>query len=237
MLLATIATASIAQSSQKPSGKGSSQVVDSGVFSVFVGGRKLATETFSIKQTNEGSVASSQFKSDDGRASQTAELSLGPSGELRRYEWKELSPGKGQTVVEPQNEFLIERTTSSNDKPFEQPFLMPNTTMVLDDYFFSQRQILAWKYLATGCKPSQGQTSCLLGKTQFGIVIPRQRTSSMVTLEYAGKEKVTIRGAERELDRINLTSDLTGNWAMWFDGQHKLVRVVIDGQNTEVLRD
>jgi hypothetical protein len=230
-----VALGSMSFAKDKPDTKGSNQVVDSGSFGVYVNGRRMATETFSIKQTSDGSVASSQFRTDDGRASQTAELSLSMAGEIKRYEWKEISPDKGTTILEPQNEFLVERVTGG-DKTMEQPFLMPHTTIVLDDYFFSHREILIWKYLATSCKAEQGKPGCQISKAQFGVVVPRQRTSSMVTLDYAGREKISVRGVERELNRINLSSDM-GDWAVWLDDQHKIIRMVIASDNSEVLRD
>ena len=230
-----VALGSTSFAKDKPDQKASNQVVDSGSFGVYVGGRRMATETFTIKQTSDGSVASSQFKTDDGRASQTAELSLSLAGEIKRYEWKEISPEKGTTILEPQNEFLVERVMGG-DKTMEQPFLMPHTTIVLDDYFFSHREILIWKYLATSCKAEQGKPGCQISKAQFGVVVPRQRTSSMVTLDYAGREKINIRGVDRELNRINLSSDM-GDWAVWLDDQHKIIRMVIASDNSEVLRD
>jgi hypothetical protein len=231
-----VALGSMALAKDKPENKPAAGVVDSGSFGVYVNGRRMAMETFSIKQTADGSVASSQFKTDDGRAAQTAELSLTLGGELRRYEWKETSPEKGTTIVEPQNEFLVERVSSGDNKTMEQPFLMPHTTIVLDDYFFSHREILIWKYLATSCKAEQGKPGCQLSKAQFGVIVPRQRTSTMVTLDYAGREKINVRGVDRELSRINMASDM-GDWAIWLDDQNKVVRMVIASDNTEVLRE
>ncbi len=222
---------------QKQSNKSATQVVDSGTFGVYVGGRRVATETFTIKQLGDANVTSSEFKAEDGRATQQSELTLSATGDIRRYEWKELSPGKGQTTLEPQDEFLIQRTKTADNKTFEQPYLMPHTTMVLDDFFFSHREILVWKYLATGCRPKPGETGCLMPKAQFGIVVPRQRTSSMVTVEYVGREPITIKGEQRGMDRINMTSDLMGNWSMWFDDDHKLMKIFISPDNTEVVRE
>ena len=51
-------------------------------------------------------------------------------------------------------------------------------------------------------------------------------------------EKVTIRGAERELIRLTLTGD-GFEWALWVDDrdQFKLIRIAIPADNTEVVRD
>jgi len=113
------------------------KVVDSGSFGVFMNGRRVATENFSIQQGPAGSVATSEFKTDQGNASQTSqssELELSPSGDIRKYEWKELAPGKAQATVIPANEFLTEKIKKTqDDKPEEQPFLLPASTSILDD--------------------------------------------------------------------------------------------------------
>jgi len=53
-----------------------------------------------------------------------------------------------------------------------------------------------------------------------------------------GREKVKIRGAERDLLRLNLLGE-SFSWALWVDDkdQFKLMRVLIADDNTEVLRD
>ena len=119
-------------------------MVDSGTFSILIDGRKVGTETFTIRQSAESSIASSEIKIDDGtsKARQTSEFRISPKGELQRYEWHELAPEKSEIVVEPQEEFLVEHITSEKDKKFDQPFLVPATTLVLDDFFFSHREIL-----------------------------------------------------------------------------------------------
>jgi hypothetical protein len=74
--------------------------VDSGAFGIFINGRRMATETFSITQTGSGSVITSQFKTDAGvdKAEQNSELQISPTGELKKYEWKELTPQAQATV-------------------------------------------------------------------------------------------------------------------------------------------
>jgi len=215
-------------------------MVDSGSFGVFVNGHRVATETFSIQQNGGGSVATSEFKTEAGtdQAVQSSELQLGAAGDLRKYQWKEISPGKAEAVVLPNDQFLMERSTNNPQaKQDEQPFLLPASTSILDDYFFIHREILAWRYLAMGCRQDKGQVQCPMNqKTQFGTLNPHARASMPVTLEFLGKEKVSIRGVERELNRFALKSD-GGEWALWLDEQFKLVRIAIPADNTEVVRD
>lgn len=213
------------------------QVVDSGSFGVFVGGKRVATETFSVHQAPTGSVAKSELKVDAGAGSQVSELEIGANGQLRRYEWHELSPGKGESVVVPNGEFLTERLTPApGEKPFEQPFLVSASTSILDDYFFLHREILAWRYLASACTLKEGNFQCKTEKVQLGVLIPHQRTSMLVSVQYLSREKVTIAGVARELTKFSLNSE-AGDWFIWLDDSLKLVRILIPAENTEVLRD
>ena len=223
----------------KEKAKDSEKVVDSGSFGVYSAGHRVATETFSIKQGGEGSVVSSHFKSEQGeqKAEQSSQLELTPSVELRRYEWKELSPEKTEATVTPSDTFLVERFGfGPTDKQHEQNFLLPASTAILDDYFFVQREVLAWKYLATACRQEKGGLGCpLKQKIQFGTLNPHARSSMAVSIESTGRDKVSIRGTEQELNRFILRSE-AGDWAFWLDDQLKLVRLVADG-GTEVVRD
>src|SRR5262249_40526948 len=126
----------------------SATTVDSGSFGIFNGGHRGGTETFTIAQGPERRGVSSGFKNEQGeqKEPQKLRLSLTPSVELREYTWKELLPEKNQVTVTPNESFLIERF-SAGEKQHEQNFLLPASTTILDDYFFIQREVLAWKYL------------------------------------------------------------------------------------------
>lgn len=217
-------------------GEPAATIVDSGSFGVFVSGRRVATETFTIKQYMDSSVTISDVKPEGSKENQHSELQLTPRGDIIRYDWKE-SGGqeKGETSVEPAQQFLMQKV-KANDKYTEQPYLMPSSSAVLDDFFFSHRELLLWRYLGAGCVPKQGQQGCELQKAQYGFVVPRQRTSGMATLSYVGKEAVEIHGTVKQLDKFSLTSDF-GDWALYLDENKKLVRALILGEGTEVVRD
>lgn len=216
------------------------QTVDSGSFGVFMNGKRVATETFSIHQSTTGSSVTSQFKTEAGveQAEQTSELQLSSNGDLKSYQWNEKVPGDSRALVYPNQDFLTERfSKSGGDKPQEQPFLLPASTSILDDYFLIQREVLAWKFLATTCKQENGQISCPLKQSvQMGTLNAHTRQSMLVTVQYSGREKVAIRGADRELIRLDMKSEV-GEWALWLDDQLKLQRIFDAGSSTEVLRD
>lgn len=236
MLCAVAALAADKKDKGKPSGP---QAVDAGSFGIFVRGQRVITETFKIEQFNGESVIKSQLKETTGSdpVSQKSELAITSNGELVRYEWSQ-STG-GSLSVLPSNEFLMEKiSTTGNGKPAEQPFLMPSTSVILDNNFFVQREVLIWRYLAAYCKSESGIFKCLEGGGEFGALVPQDRTSMRIRLEVVGKEKTTIRGTERELLRLNLKSE-SFEWALWVNDQDqfKLMKVAIPADNTEVIRD
>ena len=211
--------------------------VDSGSFGVFVRGQRVVTESFSVRDENGISTVTSQLQETSSAATgQKSELKMTGSGELVRYDW---SDGSGSLVVTPKDEFLLEKiTTGTSAKPAEQPFLMPNTSAILDNNFFVHREVLAWRYLATNCHPSGANLTCQQGAVEFGVLVPQDRSSMRVRLELGGREKFTIRGTERELLRLSLKGE-TFSWTLWVDekDKFKLIRVDIPDDNTEVVRD
>ncbi len=237
LLALLLAAPSLVRARSKP--LPNATAVDSGTFSILIDGRKVGTETFSITQSPTASVASSEIKIEDGstKARQTSELRLSSRGELQHYEWHELSPEKSEIIVEPQDEFLVEHITNENDKKFEHPFLVPPTTMVLDDFFFSHWEILTWRYLASICKPVNGVNQCAPQKSQFGAIVPRQHASIAVWIEYLGRDRVPVHGSETELSHYRVTSEGAADWDLWMDSNQKLVRILIPATKTEVVRD
>ena len=236
--LLTIAALSAAHAADKKN-PNKPQSVDSGTFGIFVKGQRVANETFTIHQENDASVIKSELKELVGSnpAIQKSDLEITPAGALLHYDWSQASGGS--LSVFPDNDFLKERIISSaSAKPAEQAFLMPSTSAILDNNFFIHREVLIWRFLNAVCKPENGTLKCQQDPGEFGVLIPQDRTSMHVRLELIGKEKVTIRGAERELLRLNLKGE-NFEWALWVDDkdQFKLIRTSIPADSTEVVRD
>lgn len=240
VLVSTVATVAAEKSGDKkdkvkPSAP---QTVDSGSFGVFIKGQRVITESFSIQQESDHSTIKAQLKETAGATptDQKSNLEITASGELIRYEWSQTAGSS--LLVLPKDEFLIEKITATpTAKAAEQPFLMPNTSTILDNNFFIHREVMAWRYLATApCHGDAGNRQCQ--PEEYGVLVPQDRSSLRVRMELAGKEKVTIRGAERELLRLNLRGE-GFDWALYLDDhdRYKLMRVAIPADNTEVVRD
>jgi hypothetical protein len=213
--------------------------IDAGSFGVFQSGRRVGTETFSIYQVGSGSVITSEFKTENTPPDlQTSELQLTASGNIRRYEWKELSPDKGESTVVPNDDFLNQKWSSGpGEKEHEQPYLLPLSTSIVDDYFFIHREVLAWKFLASACKQDKGPVQCpLKQRIQFGTMNPHQRSSAPLSAEFLGREKVDLRSGPQDLIKLEFKTE-AGAWQLWLDDQFKVMRMVVVGENTEVERD
>jgi hypothetical protein len=215
-----------------------SQEVDTGSFGVIVRGQRVMTESFSIQQENGISIVKSRLEQagNSPAVNQNSELRMTGSGELVRYDWTD---GSGSLVVTPKDEFLQEKIMASpTAKAAEQPFLMPNTSAILDNNFFIQREVLVWRYLATNCHSDSGKQKCLQAPLEFGALVPQDRSSIRVRMEWGGRGKVMIRDVERDLLRLDLKGE-SFKWTLWIDDNDhfKIIRVDVPDDNTEVVRD
>lgn len=237
-LLLLASTAFAAPAKDAPAA--SSKTVDSGSFGVFQGTNRIATETFNVTQSSSGSVVTSEFKMEKaaGDADQTSKLELTPSGEIIHYEWKEHSPGSADAYVAPSNDFLTEHFRDDPQaKEQQKPFLLPASTTILDDYFFVQREILIWRYLATSCKNQSTGLQCPLKQpVKFGTLNPHSRLSVGADLIFLGPDDVTIRGEQKKLSKLELKSD-NGSWFLWVDQNFKLQQIEDEASGTDIIRD
>jgi hypothetical protein len=213
-------------------------VIDQGSFAVFQGGQLVATETFIIRQYPNSSVTSSQLHVEAGQAGgnldQSGELTLLPNGDLSRYEWKLLAAPHSSAVVEPADQILTMHMVSDG-KTTEQSFFLTPSTFVLDDYFFSTREVLLWRYLATSCQPRPNGEGCDLTRARFAVLIPRRHTSAEMFIEFKGYDDTPLNGRPQHLRHFLLQTD-GPDWHLWLDPNHKLLRISIPDTNTEILR-
>jgi hypothetical protein len=234
--LVVLACVAAAVAAPKPKGE-PGKVVDAGAFTVLVDGKKVGLETFKVEQRGNDSFTTSQIKVTDGdKAEQSSELQMNSAGELVHYAWKEISPGKAQSTIEVTQGALLQRIVMPNGKkPVELPHMASPSTFILDDNFFTHRELLAWRYLAS-CTVSGDKRSC--PPMKLGVLIPAQHIMAVVTLELLGTEKVTINGAERELTHIKLMADDI-EWGIWVDpaDSFKVMRITIPANKTEVVRN
>lgn len=213
-------------------------VVDSGSFGIYINGKRIGTEKFSIEQQADEGVVTADIDVADGdnKSEQKSELRVGSDGTLKSYRWNSILPTREESVVEPKDEFLTEHVTTA-DKKRDVPYIMPHSTVILDDNFFSQRELLVWRYLATGCLPKDGQLRC--GPAHYGILIPHQHAAGTTVVQLVGRDKINVKGEEKELNKVQMDTDGV-QWLIWVDdpeNHYKVVKMAIPSSNVEVVRD
>lgn len=212
----------------------SAQVVDSGSFGIFVGGKRVATETFKVEQRADGSTVKSELKAQDG-STQRSDMELTARGDIVHYGWQQVEPQKAELSIVPKDEFLSETINAGpNQKPIILPHLMPHSTPILDDNFFLHREILLWRYLASGCTSKPEGLTCSTAPQQFGVLIPVQHASESVIVGFKGKEKLPVKGTDIECSVFRMKTE-TSEWTVYMNNQQKVVRIAAAG--VEVLRD
>jgi hypothetical protein len=217
----------------------SSQTVDAGSFGIYVNGKRVGTETFKVEQRSDVSVARSDLRVQDSGVAQHSEMELSSNGNIMHYSWQQMQPSKSELTVEPNDEFLIEKVAAGsgpNDKAYNVPHLLPHSTAILDDNFFLHREILLWRYLASGCTSKSQAVTCTFTPQQFGVLIPAQHAAETVTLDFKDKEKISMKGQQIEVSVFVLQTE-SGDWFLDLNDQQKVVRMVAGDSNLEVVRD
>jgi hypothetical protein len=220
-------------------GKDKKTAVDSGSFGIFAGGKRIGTEKFSIDQQGDEAVVTAEISVQDGdvKSEQNSELRIAADGSVKSYKWHSIQPSKEEFTVEPKDQLLIEHVITSEQKRQEIPFVLPISTVILDDNFFSHRELLIWRYLATGCAPQNGQLQCK--PSHFGILIPHQQNSGTTSVELVGRDKINYKGSERELNKMKI--DTAGaQWLIWVDdpeNHYKVLKMTVPSTNIEIIRD
>lgn len=214
-------------------------VVDSGSFGIFLNGKRVGTEKFNIEQATDLGIITADLKVDDGsnKAEQHSEMRVAPDGKLKIYKWQSTVPDHEESVVEAKDDFLVEHLTASDQKKLDVPYILPLTTVILDDNFFSHREVLLWRYLQAGCQINNGQRYC--GPSHFGALVPQQHVAINTTVELLGREKTAINGVEKELNKFKLDADGVP-WFLWMDdmeSNYKVLKISIPSSNIEVIRD
>lgn len=250
LVFSVLATTSLFAKGHPEQQADSGKVWDSGSFGVFVNAHRVATEKFEIEQKNGSSVTVSEFKMHRGKvkADQKAEMELAPSGNLLSYTWQATSPQPQETKVDFQDQLLVEHVMPDDQKEVDIKHFLPASTVILDDNFFSQREVLLWHYLAA-CSRDSGELACK--PATFAVLIPQQHVSQDATMHLLGQEKADVNGAEQEFIKVELDmrdpqqvfwlnekpSKADMKWVLWVNEHYKIVRITVPGTSIQILRD
>ena len=236
LLSAVLAPSSSLWATDQKDKKPASKVWDSGTFSIYMNGKRIGAEKFQIERRGDVNVATSEIKVDDGtsKAVQTAEMHVTPKGELRSYVWRATVPQKEESSVEPKDQLLVEHVVPADQKKVDVPHILPTNTIILDDNFFSQRELLVLRYLATGCE-KQGP-SLVCPQSRFGTLVPHTHSAGEATIALIGQEKIVVKGQSVDVNKLKLDTDGV-SWLLWVSDDYKVLKMSVPSSNVEVVRE
>jgi hypothetical protein len=228
------------------------QVMDSGSFGIFVNGNRVGTETFSIEKREDLGVTSSELKFTVGelRADQSSEMQLTAKGDLKIYSWRSSIPAKEEATVVPKDDLLVEHLLPADQKKIDVPHLLPASTIILDDYFFSHRQMLVLRYISAKCKFITGAVQC--DPAEYLVLVPHQHASAKIKMRLEGASIVKIKGVDKPVMTLRMESDSqkwmffsdesTGKspsdqWLLMVDDHFRILKMSTPNSNVEIIRD
>ena len=195
LLLISAAVAAPANDKDKdkePEGK----VVDTGSFGVFRNGHRLSRpRNFPSSRIPPGSVATSEFKTEEGGGAQAAPVlwstTCSPPGGYINTSGKKSVPARAQAVIVPNDNLLVRRSTSQSagqagrasfpashlDQRAGRLFLYPSGNPGLE---------VSCDRLPPGQRVGGGPRN---RQVKFGAINPHQRASQLVSMAFTGKEK------------------------------------------------
>jgi len=219
-------------------------MLDSGTFSIQLNGRQVAREEFHIESHGSEATIHSDLHYADGatKAEQTAELQIDSNGVLKKYNWKETAPGSSLISVEPQDQnFLTLRYVENGadlSKAKDTTHPLSVATNILDDYFFSQIEVLAWRYMAAICRlDEKGVNQCKMELQRFPALNPHQQTSYLISVRMTGQGKCNWKNKEHNCVTVKFNTEAS-EWTVWLDSTdyNKMLRVNTP-EGLEVVRE
>lgn len=231
VVLTLFITATLWASDQK-----APSVVDSGTFAVRVGGKRVATESFTMQQGANGNTVTSKLDFENGatKVHQQAELEIGADGALRKYTWQETQPGNAKITAEPQDKTFLMVRQKANDADTAKEALQPldtHVTSIVDDNFYSHVQVLVWRYMAMSCT----REGCKYAEQKLPVFVPHQEMAQLFTLTYAGTDPIQAKNGSVQATRYRVMTE-AGEMQVWMDG-FKMMKLTLPGNTVEVVRE
>jgi len=210
-----------AQAAQK------AEAVDSGVFFILSGQKRIGTEKFKITPVSSGFEVSGEIEVEmpgSPKVSETSLLRLDPQLRPASYERKQNLPKKGSITAQfgsPETK-LVTTTEAGTDR---RVFYLPDDHLaILDTNFFHHYAILLRGYDA-----KQG------GAQHFNVFIPQEALPGTISLELQGQESQRIGKTDRELNHFQAVTD-TLKIEIWATPQDEIYRMSIPQANLEIVR-
>ncbi len=196
-----------------------SQTIDQGSFRLLVRGQPVGTETFTIQRKGEGPssvvVAQGRVALDNGDETrillQTDGPDLRPAGYQIEVTGADKQSIRGQVAG---NRFRAQIVSSAGEMMRE--YLTSDGAVIIDDDVAHQYYFLS-PHLQNGAR--------------VPIIIPRESRQISATIAADGNDSVEIDGHQVSARKFTVTPAGMPARTIWFDGQGRVLRLSVPGQN------
>jgi hypothetical protein len=200
-------------------------------FDIYVGGKEMGQEKFSIQASGDSIASSSTLNfRDPGKSRQTVkietELAMDERFVPRSYQLRtDVGGQKGIMKAvfakgEASFEFLV------NKSPAKSGLLVGDRFSVLDTNVFHHFVFIARLFDFDSKEDPQSME----------VVIPQEQRNGILKVRHAGLEKVDIRGGKKELHHLKADTG-TVQIDLWIDAQHVLYKIAVPVKRIEVIRN
>jgi hypothetical protein len=198
-------------------------------FVILVSGKEIGHEKFSISSSSESASSNSitEFKDPARNQSVRIETQLNMNGSFLPKEYQRRTEMAGQKMT-------LSAKFSPGQASFEYPvagvmrksgLLVGDKYALLDTNVFHHFVFLARLFDFNSKEKSQS----------FEVVIPEELGNGIVKITDAGKEKVSVRGKNKELHHLKIDSGMV-QIDLWADDQKAVHKIAVPSKGIEVLR-
>ncbi len=199
---------------------GQSVTLDEGSFTILRGSLIIGREDFTIRRTSDVIVANGTVSLADRQLFPA--LRTNSAGHPLRYQ---LEIRRGTAILQQlrgvmgRGRFSAQTKTPGGEASRE--YAIADDAVVLDDEVFHHYYFLSLGF-RTGDIP---------------VVIPRRNAQLFVRVEKRGLERIEVGGTAVEATHLVVTTRDSGIRDVWVDGQGRVLRVSLGGQDVVAIRD
>ncbi|MBI1941360.1 MAG: hypothetical protein HYS33_07635 [Acidobacteria bacterium] len=203
---------------------------DEGTFIIYLGGRQIGTEKFSIRTARNKVIAEAQIEmrvERDGKSYQfktSPKLVLNANLEPETYAWNQKGSESSRLEVDFRASPARVRYHTVGGDADLRDFELPRGVIVLDDNVVHHYQLVVERFqLAAGKNQS------------FPAFIPQEALPGVLNVDDLGIEKIESEGGARDLQHLVVSTELA-RIDLWVDKDHRLQHVSIPGATLEAVR-
>lgn len=203
---------------------------DRGVFVISLAGKRIGTENFEIRATDNSIEAEGNIEMRVQQEGKTLEfrssskLVLDSALRPLTYSWNQKGAQSSKLEIDFQASPAKVRYKTVTGEEDARDFELPKDVVVLDDNVFHHYQLIAQKYLRNGS-----------AKQTFPAFVPQEALPGALVVQDAGPDPAEVGGHKQTLRHLVFSTELK-QIDLWVDEQGRVERIYISDAQLDALR-